>query len=374
MSDKKLKITFIAPDVDLSGGVKAVLEFSNHLIDMGHEVTVVYPAVPMSNGASWYNPGLMLRRGRTMAKKIAADNPLDWFDYRGRLVRTPTLAEKYIPEGDVVIATWWETAYHVAGFDPGKGEKFYLIQHYEVWGGPADKVDASFKLGLKNIVNSSWLREILEDKLHAPVGVLIPHAPDLEQFFVEDAAGSRRDKDGNLRVLLSYRDIEWKGMADGFRAFQLAQKQEPRIKLVVFGPEKGPDVPEGVEFHQRPTRDRLRRLYNSCDIFLFPSILEGFGMPPMEAMACGCAVVVTRVGAVPDYTTAGKTALVCEPGSAEELAEGILRLVRNKGLREEIAEAGRRHITENFSWAASARQLEGFILDTLKKQKKPRHG
>ncbi len=365
---QKLKITFIVPDVDLSGGVKAVLEFSNHLIDLGHEVTVVYPTIPMSNGASWYNPGLMLRRGRTMAKKINRTSPLDWFDCRGRLIKVPTLAEKNIPKGDVVIATWWETAYLVADYNKDKGEKFYLIQHYEVWGGPTDKVNASFLLGLKNIINSSWLREILEDKLNAPVDILIPHAPDLDQFFIEDQHRTRLDDDGNIRILLSYRDIEWKGMADGFKAFRVAREKNPKIKLVIFGPEKGSDVPADAEFHLRPTKETLRHLYNSCDIFLFPSILEGFGMPPMEAMACGCAVVLTRVGAVPDYTIENKTAIICEPQSTEQLAEGILKLVGDETLRKKISEAGRRHITENFSWSDSTRQLERFILSTLKQK------
>jgi len=367
---QKLKITFIVPDVDLSGGVKAVLEFSNNLIDLGHDVTIVYPTVPMSGGVSWFHPGLLLGRGKAIAKHIKTDSPLDWFDFKGRLLNTPTLAEKYIPTGDVIIATWWETSYLVANFSKDKGEKFYLIQHYEVWGGKSEKVDASYRLGLKNIINSSWLREILEDKLNAPVDILIPHAPDLDQFYTEDRGKRRLDKNGNLRILLSYRDIEWKGMADGFKAFKLAKSEEPQLKLVIFGPEKGTDLPEDAEFHLRPTRDKLRHLYNSCDIFLFPSIKEGFGMPPMEAMACGCAVVLTRVGAVPDYTIEDKTAIVCEPESSEELAEGILKLVRDEPLRKKISSAGQKHIIKNFSWAKSTHQLENFILATLKESSK----
>lgn len=91
-------------------------------------------------------------------------------------------------------------------------------------------------------------------------------------------------------------------------------------------------------------------------------------MPPMEAMACGCAVVLTRVGAVPDYTIENKTAIICEPQSTEQLAEGILKLVGDETLRKKISEAGRRHITENFSWSDSTRQLERFILSTLKQK------
>ncbi len=360
---KKLKVTFILPDVDVSGGVKAVLEFSNHLISRGHDVTVVYPLLPMSGGGGWYNPGVMLRRGRGLGSNIRAGNSIDWFDYRGNLVRAPTLAEKHVPDGDVVVATWWETAYHVKRYGRSKGEKFYLVQHYEVWGGPKKDVDMTYRLGLWNVVNSSWLKEILEKEIGAPVEALVPHAPDLDQFYPE----GRREGSDTVRVLIPYRDIEWKGIEDGVRAFEIARKRRPELRMVMFGPRRGRDAPEYAEFHENPSRDELRRIYNSCEIFVFPSRCEGFGMPPMEAMACRCAVVTTRVGAVPDYTIDGETALVCPPRSPEAMAECIVRLAEDEGLRTRIAQGGHRHITSNFSWARSTEMLEEVFLRILER-------
>ncbi|VAV85785.1 hypothetical protein MNBD_DELTA01-1971 [hydrothermal vent metagenome] len=362
---KKLKITFIVPNINLSGGVKAVLEFSNHLIDMGHDVTVVYPTIPMRGGASWFHPGLMLGRGKAIAKKINADNPIDWFDYRGKLLRTTTLAEKYIPKGDAVIATWWETAYHVAAYNENKGEKFYLIQHHEIWGGQKERVEKTYRLGLANIVNSTWLKDIIEKDLDSPVHALILHAPDLQQCYSEEI-----ERPAGLRILMPYRDIEWKGVDDGLTAFAIAKEKHPEVQLVLFGPEPKPgsNIPKDAEFHITPYGDALRNVYNSCDIFIFPSHVEGFGMPPMEAMACSCAVATTNVGAVPDYAIAGVTALVSPPREPELLAENLVLLIEDKELRKSVTEAGREHIVKNFNWANAAIELEKVIQRRVAKR------
>ena len=58
------------------------------------------------------------------------------------------------------------------------------------------------------------------------------------------------------------------------------------------------------------SRIEIRNIYNSCDVFLSPSWAEGSQAPPMEAMACGCAVLATNVGGIPDYAIAGETAAV----------------------------------------------------------------
>lgn len=360
----KLKITFILPNIELSGGVKAVFEFANHLLRMGHDVVVVYPMVPMKAGGKWFNPGGILRRGRGLVKNLKNGAFMDWFDLKAELIGTPTLAEKHIPLADIVVATWWETAYFVNGYKSDRGEKFYLVQHYEIWGGPKEDVDRSYTLGLRNVVNSSWLKDILEDKLGAEAEALIPHAPDLEQFYPEEV-----ERDEGVRVLMPYRNIEWKGVEDGVRAFDIVRQKRPEIRLVMFGQEKGDDVPEYAEFHESPSNDELRRLYNSCDIFVFPSRCEGFGMPPMEAMACRLAVVTTDVGAIPDYTVHGVTALVSPPNLPEPLAENILLLVGDEGLRRNIAEASRRYIVKNFTWAKAAEALEQTFIRVLKEKK-----
>jgi len=281
-----------------------------------------------------------------------------WFPLEARLQMVPRFGAGCIPDGDVIVATWWETAYFVAGFPRAKGEKYYLVQHYETWGGPARRVDRTYRLGLRNIVNSSWLKQILEKRLEVPVEALILHSPDLEQFYPQPPASRGR----GIRILMPYRRHRWKGLDVGFRAFEAVRRRHPDVRLVLFGLDFGDDVPAGARCHRRPVGDQLRGLYNSCDIFVFPSRKEGFGMPPMEAMACARAVVTTRVGAVADYAVEGETALVCPPGDPDCLARSIGRLIDDPALRRRIARAGYRHVTRHFGWEKSARQLEAVFL------------
>jgi glycosyltransferase involved in cell wall biosynthesis len=350
-----MKITFILPSIGLSGGVKAVLEFANYLHIRGHDVSIVYPLRPMGSIGKWYNFKNLIYKVKGTISNFKRGNQIGWFNLKAKLIRTPTLSERFIPDADIIVATWWETAYYVNGYGNSKGEKFYLIQHYEIWGGPKEKVDETYRLGLHNIVNSTWLKDILQNKLNTKVESLILHAPDLEDFYFEN-----KNSGNIIRILISYRTQKWKGAEDGIKAFEIARKKYPKIQLVMFGPYKSKGVPKYVEFYEKPNNEKLREIYNSCDIFVFPSHYEGFGMPPMEAMACKVACVITNVGAVPDYTIPGETAIVVPPKQPEKLAQGILYLLQDDRRRQRIAESGNKYI-KRFSWNKATDQLENIF-------------
>lgn len=344
-----MKITFVVPFVgDVCGGIKAVFEFANQLKKRGHDVIIVYPLIPLLE-----IKGSFLGTLKSIILNLLKGKKVDWFNLDVNLVRVPLLVDEYMPDADVVVATWWETAYSVSRFSHRKGQKFYLVQHYEIWGGPEDKVNGSYQLGLKIIVNSSWLKNLLKNKLGVETEATILHSPDRDQFYPENTA-----KDSSIiKILMPYRREKWKGIEDGIKAFEIVKLKNNNVKLVMYGPERGPDIPEHVDFYKRPNNDELRKIYNSCDIFIYPSIHEGFGMPPMEAMACKIPVVVTRVGAVPDYAIAGETALVSEPGDVESFANNIVRLVEDKNERQRIAESGYDYIKQ-ITWETAAEQLE----------------
>lgn len=348
-----MKITFIAPGIGISGGVKAIFEFANHLRERGHDVSVVYPRPRLR----WVSIRGVV--GHVLVR-MGWGNKVDWFDLKARLTRVPALTEKYIPDGDVVVATLWRTAYDVSKYGKSKGEKFYLVQHYETWCGPEAEVNQTYRLGLHNVVNSTWLKDILENKLKVPVEALILHAPDWTQFYPEPAPKSH----DHVRVLMLYHRDEWKGSADGIKAYEIARRKCPNLQLVMFGLARGKDVPEYAEFHASPHGEKLRKIYNSSDIFVFPSHYEGFGMPPMEAMACKVAVVATEVGAIPEYSISGKTALLSPPHRPELLAESIIKLAEDEKLRKGLAEAGYEHI-RNFTWDKATDQLEQVFKKVL---------
>jgi L-malate glycosyltransferase len=349
-----MKITFILPGIGVAGGIRSTFEIANRLQERGHKVSVVYPLIPIKSGVKWYNIKNLAGRALGLAANLRQGNHIRWFDLKAKLIRVPTLAGRYIPKGDVIVATWWANAYDVNSYRADKGKKFYFIRHYETWGGPEDLVNETYTLPLHKIVTSTWLKTLIEGKFNVSVFGPIPNGVNFNLFY---KSGSDFRCHNPRRVGMVYRRAKWKAMEDGFRAFQIAKRKYPDIQLVLFGERRGKGVPEDAELHKFPSSDKLRELYNSLDIFIFPSHYEGFGNPPMEAMACGAACISTCVGAVPDYIIDGKTGLLCPPHAPDKLAELLIYPLENEETRKQIAKAGHKHI-QRFTWDRSVDQLE----------------
>ncbi len=103
----------------------------------------------------------------------------------------------------------------------------------------------------------------------------------------------------------------------------------------------------------------LVALYNAADVFVYPSLFEGFGLPPLEAMACGTPVVTGNTSALPE--TVGEAALMVDPRDAEALAGALARLLGDAELRAELAARGIARVAL-FSWDDTAR----IILDVYR--------
>ncbi|HEX3281112.1 MAG TPA: glycosyltransferase family 1 protein [Pyrinomonadaceae bacterium] len=97
--------------------------------------------------------------------------------------------------------------------------------------------------------------------------------------------------------------------------------------------------------------DDLRGLYSSCRAFVYPSIYEGFGLPPLEAMACGAPVIASSIPAL--IETLGNAAQFFDPLSSEQLVEAITRVTTDDELRQHLVSAGLLQ-TEKFSWKRTA--------------------
>jgi glycosyltransferase involved in cell wall biosynthesis len=101
----------------------------------------------------------------------------------------------------------------------------------------------------------------------------------------------------------------------------------------------------------------VRDLYRLAHLFVFPSLCEGFGLPLLEAMACGLPAAVSRAGALPEV--GGEAAAYFDPIDPEEIAGVLLRLLRDTGKRRELAEKGKERAVL-FSWESTARETLAF--------------
>ena len=99
--------------------------------------------------------------------------------------------------------------------------------------------------------------------------------------------------------------------------------------------------------------DDLPLLYNGAEVFIFPSLHEGFGIPVLEAMACGTPVMTSNVTAMPEI--AGGAAMLVDPFNVNEMTNSIREILANENLRKDLSEKGRAR-AKSFSWLATARK------------------
>jgi glycosyltransferase involved in cell wall biosynthesis len=354
-------ITFVLPGWSIHkpiGGFKVVYEYANRLAERGHEINVVHPLLLFSDEARLKQK--MKKCALQMAKHFLRRDKVKWFKVSSKvnILIAPSLREENIPKGDVIIATAWQTAEWVNRYNQDKGEKFYLIQHYENWSGSEERVKATWKMPLKKIVIARWLEEKAKE-LGEQVVAYIPNGLDFEQFHITQPIEKRNPK----RIGMLYHKYDWKGSQDGIEALKLVKEKFPDLEAVffsVFSPDE--DIPAWVEFYENPKPTQMVELYNSCRIFLHPSWSEGWPLPPAEAMACGCALVTTDSLGVREYALHEKTALISEPKNPEKLSHNIIRMLRDNDLRISLAESGHKFI-KNFTWEKAVNEFEKVLLN-----------
>ena len=101
------------------------------------------------------------------------------------------------------------------------------------------------------------------------------------------------------------------------------------------------DVPE----------EDLLHLYNGADLFIYPSLYEGFGLPVLEAMACGIPVITSNVSSLPEV--AGDAAFLVDPYSVEEIAESARKILKDRELKDDLSKRGMER-AKSFSWEKTA--------------------
>lgn len=109
--------------------------------------------------------------------------------------------------------------------------------------------------------------------------------------------------------------------------------------------------------------DDLCSLYSSCSLFFYPSTYEGFGLPPLEAMACGAPVVVSRIPTIEEVV--GNSACLVDP-EPHAMATTMRELLMNDEARQKLAESGKRRASE-FSWAQTARRMREIYLEAMRR-------
>lgn len=172
-----------------------------------------------------------------------------------------------------------------------------------------------------------------------------------------------------------------KGVLSLAESWPLVLKSVPNAELHIWG--KDTRTPDGhsvqsriqaacngatgasVRFHGHVPLLELLEIFRTAGVAVLPSYSEGFALTPMHAMAAGCPTIYTQRGSGPELIEDGRDGLLIDPDRPEEIAEAIVRLLRDEALARRLGEAGRRRITETFSLSRLVAENEGFYSDCI---------
>lgn len=364
-----MRITFLMPADDLTGGNRVVATYARQLQQRGHTVLVVSNAAPPLGGREALR---LVRRGNWGALRQRLKPPPGHIALAGvphkTLERARPITADDLPDADIVVATWWETAVWMDALPACKGKKLHLIQGYEIWGGPQTeaRVHAALRLPNRKVAISAGLKRDIEAALGDLGITVVPNAVDVAQF---NAPPRMRHTPPCVGFIYAHAAI--KGSDRCLRAIALARQSLPELQVLGFGadqPHAALPLPEGTRFVHRPAQAALAGLYAACDVWLFPSRLDSFGLPILEAMACRTPVIGVPIGAAPDLLADGLGILLNageEEALIEAMAAGIVTLCRLpaedwQALSERV---WRRAST--YRWEDAAARLEAVMADLL---------
>lgn len=351
-----MRFTFMLPSDNLTGGTRVVAVYARELMALGHQVLVVTCAPDA--------PGWRARLRRLCgapAKAAPGHIALSGVPHKV-MARPGAIGPGDVPDADVIVATWWETAVWMDAMPAAKGLKVHLIQGYEVWFGAqhVPKVHAALRLPNVKIAISSDLKRSIEAEL-GPLGIgLVPNAVDLNQFNAPARARNALPRVGFIYALASI-----KGADICAQACVLARKRLPGLQVLAFGtdmPSQALPLPERTAFFHRPGQDTLRAHYAACDAWLFGSRLDSFGLPILEAMACRTPVIGVPVGAAPELLADGGGTLV-PAESPEAMAAAIVALCRTPEAQWRRASEDAHARAHGYSWDDATTRLLAALTD-----------
>jgi glycosyltransferase involved in cell wall biosynthesis len=295
------------------------------------------------------------------------------------------LVTSAIPKADLIIAAGWEGV--LPAWQSGRGKPVHFLQRYDeacftpeesrsagLRGNPLIKMLCrnALQMPVYRIANSSWLAAEFRRRFGDNVA-LAKDGIDTERF---QPCPKLSASDGILRVVTYCRPEKWKGFQDAVPAMHELMRRYPnKIEWHVYGfphPDLGPDNPLArYQFHGTLDHDALSRLYAQSDIVLCPAWYESFPRTPLEAMACGTAVITTGYG-TEEFAIDGHTAIVARPRMVSDLLIALDGLVRLPELRERLARNGRA-MAESLTWEAAVNGREA-LLWRIHENQMPSHG
>ena len=382
MRKKTYSITFVllGPTIGYPpGGYNIVYKLAQGLNQNNIKTSIIFlkdPSVYISNHIREYSQSFMIRMLYVMFKLVFSGNRINIL-YRLKFLLKSVIGVDYDYsvldnvdcylydtiesvkiKTDIIIATAWQTAYFVKEFTNNYNSKpFYLIQNSEddpsFSGKNSNNAKKTYGFDFTKIVLNKKLYNRFKDENPRFFHVGI----DTDFFKIINKTDTRENT-----ILFPLRKNESKGAKYAIECAKKLLNNTTKIKIIMFGDYKENEIPEEIRgkivYYYRPTNKELLQLYNDSAIFVLPSLVEGMPSPPLEAMSCGCAVVVTDNGGINEYIEDGLNGLVCPIKDSDCLYDKVLYLLNNKQKIEELIRNSEKTVRE-YSYK---KMIDNFVL------------
>jgi glycosyltransferase involved in cell wall biosynthesis len=359
-----VKLVWIAQDLHIGGGQRVICELSGEIARRGHRVEIIYPrgrgGFPPPPGVTerpcgWEFDSSLLSLLVNFPATIAAAPLCDWI-----LCSMPVSALAGYLAGKLRGA---RVLYYIMNderilFDDRTLMKSdLLLDLYHRF------TDRMHRLPVEFAVNSRWTASRVRGGAEADLPV-IHHGVDPARF---SPAGDVMERGDRFVIAVIGRRHRWKGLDDLTEALNRLKSsgEAPPFELWIITQD---DLQPSADFHYKiikPTGDDdIARAYRTADLAVHPSWFEGFGLPPLEAMACGTPAVITDSGGVMEYARDGVNCLLTPVHDPDALAQAILQAMQDASLRRRLREEGLKTAAE-FTWRRAADQLEAILNKPL---------
>jgi glycosyltransferase involved in cell wall biosynthesis len=355
-----MRITFLLASLWLSGGERIIIEIANRLSQNGHKVVFVLPH-------KTYDPEMLQLVSPTIEIRHTQMAGARHIGVLNGILLTVELAAA-VPPSDIILTTFTPTT--PAGWISSRlQKKGWLVWLHQDFPEMFEARPLYKKLSqiapkwhdLILTVSHSLKEEIETYRPKAPV-VVIGEALSQDHIYrpisVEERLSHKSEK---FTILYLGDHRPRKGLADFLAASEIVYKHHSSIELWLAIKDSG-EINTTVPYRciNRPTNQELAKLFATCDLFVSSTWREGFGVPPLEAMACGAPVVMTDSGGGREYARNEENCLVVPPRAPEKLADAMIQVIEKPSLALKFRNNGPL-TAARFNWDSVISRMEAAL-------------
>ncbi|HEU4966108.1 MAG TPA: glycosyltransferase family 1 protein [Candidatus Saccharimonadales bacterium] len=169
--------------------------------------------------------------------------------------------------------------------------------------------------------------------------------------------GSEVPRKNFLSLIDAFRELKREASFSDLMFVKVGASDDAHMRAIAIERIRSYGLGDAVRFTGRITDDELAQYYTMAECFIFPSFYEGFGLPPLEAMACGCPVIVANAAALPEVV--GEAGLKVDPSNVKQLTDTLRQVLMQAALRRKLSLQGLERASA-FSWDRAAEQTARF--------------